>query len=106
VLPAWCLPVAQAIGLMHPKDGRPVFAFPWEGVTLVGTTDVDHQQDLNIEARIKPDDVHYLMVALDYQFPQLQLTLDDIIATYTGVRPVIDSGQSDPSKEGRDHAVW
>ena len=41
-LPAWRLPVAQAVSLMHPRDGRPVFAFPWEGVTLVGTTDVDH----------------------------------------------------------------
>ncbi|HCE07836.1 MAG TPA: FAD-dependent oxidoreductase, partial [Oxalobacteraceae bacterium] len=30
VLPAWRLPVAQAISLMHPQDGRPVFAFPWE----------------------------------------------------------------------------
>jgi glycerol-3-phosphate dehydrogenase len=42
VLPAWRLPLAQAISLMHPADGRPVFAYPWEGVTLVGTTDVDH----------------------------------------------------------------
>jgi len=29
-----------------------------------------------------------------------------VIATYAGVRPVIDHGQSDPSKEGREHAVW
>ncbi|NMM27571.1 MAG: glycerol-3-phosphate dehydrogenase/oxidase [Glaciimonas sp.] len=106
VLPAWRLPVAQAISLMHPKDGRPVFAFPWEGVTLVGTTDLDHNADMRLEAAITPDEVRYLMAALDYQFPQLQLTLDDIIATYAGVRPVIDTGKSDPSKEGRDHAVW
>ncbi|MDO8651709.1 MAG: glycerol-3-phosphate dehydrogenase/oxidase [Undibacterium sp.] len=106
VLPAWRLPVAQAISLMHPKDGRPVFAFPWEGVTLVGTTDVDHSADLQIEAKITPDEVRYLMAALEFQFPQLHLTLDDIIATYAGVRPVIDTGKADPSKEGRDHAVW
>ncbi len=29
-----------------------------------------------------------------------------MLATYAGVRPVIDSGAADPSKEGRDHAVW
>jgi glycerol-3-phosphate dehydrogenase len=106
VFAAWRLPVAQAISLMHPLDGRPVFAYPWEGVTLVGTTDVDHGADLQTEASITPAEVSYLMAALDFQFPQSQLVLDDIIVTYAGVRPVIDTGKADPSKEGRDHAVW
>lgn len=106
VLPAWRLPVAQAVSLMHPQDGRPVFAFPWEGVTLVGTTDVDHRADMRVEATITPDEVAYLMAAITFQFPQLAITRDDILATFAGVRPVIDSGKADPSKEGRDHAVW
>ena len=41
-----------------------------------------------------------------FQFPQLQITQNDVLATYAGVRPVIDTGKADPSKEGRDHAVW
>jgi glycerol-3-phosphate dehydrogenase len=106
LLPAWRLPVAQAVSLMHPRDGRPVFAFPWEGVTLVGTTDVDHGEDMKVEAAITPAEVAYLMQALEFQFPELGLDLDDIIATFAGVRPVIDSGKADPSKEARDHAVW
>lgn len=106
ILPQWRLPVAQAVSLMHPVDGRPVFIFPWEGVTLVGTTDVDHSENLQVEAAITPQEVSYLMQALHFQFPQLALTLDDVIATYAGVRPVIDTGKADPSKEGRDHAVW
>jgi len=106
VLPAWRLPLAQAISLMHPLDGRPVFAFPWEGVTLVGTTDVDHKDDLSREAAITRAEVDYLMAALHDQFPQLGLQECDVIASYAGVRPVIDSGKADPSKEGRDHALW
>ena len=106
ILPAWRLPLAQAVSFMHPGDGRPVFAYPWEGVTLVGTTDVDHRADLQQEAVIDAEEVEYLMAALAYQFPQAGLTYDDIISSYAGVRPVIDSGKSDPSKEGRDHAVW
>ena len=106
VLPAWRLPLAQAVSLMHPADGRPVFAFPWEGVTLVGTTDVDHGAPLNTEAAITRAEVDYLMLALETQFPQQGLSEADILATYAGVRPVIDSGQADPSKEGREHAVW
>ena len=106
VLPAWRLPIAQAISLMHPEDGRPVFAYPWEGATLVGTTDIDHSGDLQAEATITAAEVRYLLAALHFQFPLLQLTQDDVIATYAGVRPVIDTGKADPSKEGRDHAVW
>lgn len=106
LLPAWRLPVAQAVSLMHPRDGRPVFVYPWEGVSLVGTTDVDHNSDLQQETAITADEVAYLMEAMDFQFPQLQLKLDDIIASYAGIRPVIDTGKVDPSKEGRDHAIW
>lgn len=106
LFPSWRLPVAQAVSLMHPLDRRPVFIFPWEGVTLVGTTDVDHKGDMKCDASITPEEVAYLMMAVDFQFPQLALRLDDVIATYAGVRPVIDTGKADPSKEGRDHAVW
>jgi glycerol-3-phosphate dehydrogenase len=106
VLPHWRLPLAQAVSLMHPVDGRPVFAFPWEGVTLVGTTDVDHREDMALEAAITRAELEYLLAALRSQFPQLELGENDIVATYAGVRPVIDSGQADPSKETREHALW
>ena len=106
VLPAWRLPLAQAISLMHPRDGRPVFAFPWEGVTIVGTTDVDHSADLQQEAAITQEETDYLMEALHDQFPALGLCESDVLATYAGVRPVIDTGKADPSKEARDHVLW
>ncbi|MGK5021927.1 glycerol-3-phosphate dehydrogenase/oxidase [Janthinobacterium sp. LB2P10] len=106
LLPAWRLPLAQAVSLMHPRDGRPVFAYPWEGVTLVGTTDVDHDASLDLEPAITRGELDYLLVALRWQFPQLALGEDDVLATYAGVRPVIDSGQLDPSKEAREHALW
>lgn len=106
IFPAWRLPVAQAITFLHPLDGRPVFIFPWEGVTLVGTTDVDHHEPLDGEPRISPQEVAYLMAAAAYQFPLLRLTLDDVLSTYAGVRPVVGTGQADPSKEPRDHVVW
>jgi glycerol-3-phosphate dehydrogenase len=103
---AWRLPLAQAVSFLHPVDRRPVFAFPWEGITLVGTTDVDHPGSLDDEPAISPDGVAYLMAAVVDQFPALNLTLDDVIATWAGVRPVIGTGKEDPSKESRDHALW
>lgn len=106
IFPAWRFPVAQAINFQHPIDKRPVFAFPWEGVTVVGTTDLDHNQPLNKEPYISPDEVAYLMAGICINFPSLNLTLDDVIASYAGVRPVIGTGKADPSKESRDHVLW
>jgi glycerol-3-phosphate dehydrogenase len=106
IFPRWRVPVAQAVSFLHPLDGRPVFLLPWEGITLLGTTDFDHQQPLNEEPRITPEEVAYLMAAVEAQFPSLDLTLDDIISSFAGVRPVIGSGKVDPSQESRDHVVW
>jgi len=104
--PAWRLPLAQAVSFLHPVDHRPVFLFPWEGITLVGTTDLDHEQPLNDEPHITAEEVTYLMEVVEAHFPSLNLTLDDVIGTFAGVRPVIGSGKDDPSKESRDHVVW
>lgn len=106
VFAAYRLPLAQAITFLHPLDRRPVFAFPWEGATLVGTTDIDHDAPLTDEPSIAPEEVAYLMAAITYQFPARALTLDDVVATFAGVRPVIDTGKEDPSKESREHVVW
>lgn len=106
IFPAWRLPVAQALSFLHPLDHRPVFIFPWEGITLIGTTDVDHHAPLDVEPAISPAEVAYLMAAAESQFPSLGLTLADVTATFAGVRPVIGSGKDDPSQESRDHVVW
>jgi glycerol-3-phosphate dehydrogenase len=106
IFPSWRLPVAQAVSFLHPFDQRPVFIFPWEKVTLVGTTDVDHSEPLDDEPRISADEVAYLMAAVDYQFPSLSISLGDIVSTYAGIRPVIGTGKLDPSEESRDHVIW
>jgi glycerol-3-phosphate dehydrogenase len=106
ILPAWRLPLSQAVSLMHPQDGRPVFAYPWEGTTLVGTTDLDHEQAMEGEARISRAELDYLLAALQAQFPQLGIVESDVLSTYAGVRPVIAGGHADASREGREHSVW
>lgn len=99
------LPLPEAVSLLHPRDNRAVFAVPWEGITIFGTTDVDHGA-LDTEPAISEDETTYLLEALQKAFPALELTAKDIISTWSGVRPVIDTGKSDPSKESREHAIW
>jgi len=104
--PAWRFPLAQAVTVPHPRDGRPVFFIPWEGATLIGTTDVDHALPLDREPAVAADELHYLFAVIESEFPSLGLTPKDVMASFSGVRPVINTGKADPSRESRDHAVW
>jgi len=106
LFPAWRLRIAQAMTFLHPMDHRPIFVIPWEGVTLVGTTDVDHAGALDEEPAIGAEEARYLLEGLAAEFPSLGLTAADVGATFAGVRPVIGTGKADPSQESRDHVVW
>ncbi len=101
------LPCAQAVGFFHPKDGRPVFAVPWDGRVLLGTTDLDHEDDLDSEPRCTQAEADYLVEGARFMFPALSLSVEDAVASYAGVRPVIGSGNSvKPSDESREHGLW
>jgi glycerol-3-phosphate dehydrogenase len=83
------------VGAIVPAgSGRSIFALPWLGRTLVGTTDNDYEGPLD---HIAPDpgDVDYLLEACNEFFAET-LTQDDITGAYAGVRPLISSG--DPKK--------
>ncbi|MGQ7818505.1 glycerol-3-phosphate dehydrogenase/oxidase [Metapseudomonas furukawaii] len=108
LLPGWRLPLAHAISFMHPADGRPVFVFPWEGATVVGTTDLDHEGPLDEDARISSAEVDYLLAACAQQFPAARIGRADVLSTWAGVRPVVSEGDArlKPSDEKREHALW
>ena len=111
--------VDAALTILHPEDKRPVFIYPWEGVTVIGTTDLDHQESLDNEAKISEGEVEYLLQAVNSNFSDKTITIADIISTFSGVRPVISSDKNaakenttdknfskSASKERRDHAIW
>jgi len=106
VIPFNRLPLTRAVSFMHPKDGRPVFALPWEGAIIFGTTDVDHGTNLQTDPCISAYEAEYLLSALQNVFPSQELTCEDVLSTYSGLRPVVDTGKTDPSKESREHAIW
>ena len=82
-------------GAIVPAGGnRTIFALPWLGRTLVGTTDNDYDGPLD---HIPPDeaDIEYLLDACN-QFFGTSLTGADLTGAYAGVRPLISTG--DPKK--------
>jgi glycerol-3-phosphate dehydrogenase len=105
-LPQSKLPLARAVTFLHPADNRPVYILPWEGVTLVGTTDVDHKTTPSTDLRISQAESEYLMASVTHAFPALGLTQADVQSTLAGVRAVVNTGKSDPSKESREFVLW
>jgi len=99
------LPINHAVTMLHPRDGRALFAIPWEGVSMIGTTDLD-QQDMDKETSITAQEVDYLIDAANFAFPGRNVSCDDVISTFSGLRPVINTGAATPSQESRAHQVW
>lgn len=106
LFPSWRFPVAQAVTFRHPDNGRPLFAYPWEGLTLLGTTDLDHDRSLDEPPRISEGEAASMVEAARAAFPGLSLSVGDAVSSYAGVRPVIGTGKKDPSKESREHVIW
>ena len=105
-LPQRRLPLTRAVTLLHPRDSRPVFILPWEGVTLVGTTDVDQVDEPCTDLRISVAEAEYLMEAVRHVFPGTGLNLEDVQSTLAGIRAVVNTGKADPSKESREYVLW
>ena len=104
------LPLKQAYTFLHPVDKRAVFVFPWENRTVLGTTDLDHPPLDDSEVGITNEEVDYLLAATNNLFDDANLSREDVISTWAGVRPLISDGgdgkRVSPSKEKRDHSVW
>ncbi len=105
VISASRLGVPFACALIHPRDNRPLYLLPWEGVTLLGTTDIDYPDNLDQEPRISTEEVEYLLEALGHWFPGVQVGPEDVLSTFSGVRGVMNTGEKDPSKETRDYIL-
>jgi glycerol-3-phosphate dehydrogenase len=106
VFPAATIPLTEGFSFMHPLDNRAVFVIPWEGAMLVGTTDLDHPQDLSIEPNVTEAEVIYLMKGIEAIFPSLNISLADCLCAFAGIRPVFSEGKLKPSEESREHVVW
>jgi glycerol-3-phosphate dehydrogenase len=88
------LPVGKAACIVPAAEERTIFALPWYGRTLIGTTDNDYEGDISHVAP-SPDDIEYLLEAIN-SFFGVKLTGSEISGAYAGVRPLIWGG--DPRK--------
>jgi len=99
------LPINAAVTMLHPRDNRALFAIPWENRTMIGTTDLDHDH-VEEETRITQTEVDYLLEAVQHIFPAYPVSEENIISTFSGLRPIVNSHAPTPSKESRAHEIW
>ncbi|MEK9744333.1 MAG: glycerol-3-phosphate dehydrogenase, partial [Gammaproteobacteria bacterium] len=93
----------QSYILQNP-DGRIVFVIPYEkDFTLIGTTDADHDESLE-QINIGEDEKRYLCESVSRRFKQ-SVGTDDIVWSYSAVRPLFDDGKSDAKSVTRDYQI-
>ncbi len=105
VLPHERLPLKRAMTVMSPVDGRVMFAIPWRERMIIGTTDTyfDGNPD---EVHADKDDIDYLCKSANLLFPHANLSADDVIATWAGLRPLIHEEAESASEVSREHQVY
>jgi glycerol-3-phosphate dehydrogenase len=85
-------------------DGRIVFAIPYEtDFTLIGTTDRDHEAPPEA-ARCTPEEADYLRAAASEYF-RAPVAPEDVVWTYSGVRPLYDDGAKSATAATRDYVL-
>ena len=86
------------------SDGRILFAIPYlDEFTLLGTTDVDHEGAPD-KPEISDDEISYICREVSAYLKQA-VTPSDVIATYSGVRPLYDDGAEDAKAATRDYVL-
>ena len=88
--------------LVQNKDKRVIFINAYEGdKALIGTTDIAHDGRAE-DVKIDDSEIQYLLDCVNRYFKE-KLTRKDIVETFSGVRPLFDDGQGNPSAVTRDY---
>ena len=87
------------------SDGRPFFIIPWLGKYLIGTTDIPFKGDLD-KIKADNDEIDYLLQETNSIIVNANLSRDDILYTYSGVRPLPNTEGKKPGSITRKHILY
>lgn len=90
--------------ILQNEDHRIVFVIPWlDEFSIIGTTDVEYHGDPQ-DVRIDDAEIDYLLKVYNGHFAK-PLSRDDIVWTYSGVRPLCDDESDSPQAITRDYTL-
>lgn len=98
------LPTEYAIMIPHTSDGRVMFAIPWHGHTLVGTTDtpIDNAE---LEPKALEEEIEFILSTAQ-RYLHKPPTRENILSVFAGIRPLVKSGdKGNTAALSRDHTI-
>ncbi|MBI2996639.1 MAG: glycerol-3-phosphate dehydrogenase [Candidatus Melainabacteria bacterium] len=90
--------------LLTASDNRPFFIIPWQNYYLIGTTDIVYEGDLN-KVKAEQSEIQYLLNETNKKLKNTQIKKEDILFTYSGVRPLPYCHKSSPTLITRRHII-
>ncbi len=102
LVPRQRLPTDGAVIFPSSLDGRVMFLIPWPRATAIGTTDIEARAD--VEPRATRAEVEYLLESANALVPHAKLGPDDVLSTWSGLRPLLAS-EADPSARSREERI-
>jgi glycerol-3-phosphate dehydrogenase len=87
VVPVFPGAPAESLYYEAKRDGRAIFIIPWNGFYLIGSTDIRVEGDPD-DVRTDDGEIEYLLAETNALLPGANLTPDDVIYSYCGVRPL------------------
>ncbi len=103
VLDAAFLPGEAAILVPHTDDGRVLFAVPWHGKIIIGTTDTPVEK-VSAEPRALPEEIDFILQQIG-QYLTKAPRREDIRSVFAGLRPLVNRSSKKTAELSRDHLI-
>ncbi|MBV9455079.1 MAG: glycerol-3-phosphate dehydrogenase [Rubrobacter sp.] len=87
------------------ENSRPYFIVPWNGRYLIGTTDIRYEGNLDCVVA-DDEEIDYLLNETNHVVPEANLTRDDVLFTYSGVRPLPYEPEGAEGSVSRGHIIY
>jgi glycerol-3-phosphate dehydrogenase len=105
VIPYEKLPLKQSVYFDVKSDKRMIFAIPRANVTYLGTTDTNYSGSTD-HPEPTAEDVNYIISAVNEMFPTILLKTEDIISSWSGLRPLIHQDGKSVSELSRKDEIF
>ncbi len=96
------LGLKKAVLIPKTADGRVLFCVPWQGVLILGTTDVKIDQ-FTLEATATQQEVDFILDGVSQYFPAFDK--GDLLGQFAGIRPLVKEGDTQSKKISREEKI-
>ena len=86
-------------------ENRFLFVIPWQGCTVIGTTDTDYRGNLD-NPGAEAEEIDRIVKSAAGAFPGAELSTADVVSTFAGLRPLIDSGAGATKEISRKEDIF